>query len=76
MYFDIHWFIFKIDTDESMGRKSCSNKEGTQQFKMVSLMKYRSPQCKKIKTWAKNQREAGQPSEGVFIVWDQEGFIC
>lgn len=51
-------------------------RRGTQGLKMVSLMKYRSLHCEKIKTWAKNQREAGQPSEGVFIVWDQGGFIC
>lgn len=39
-------------------------------------MKYRSTRCEKIKTWAKNQSRAAQPSEGVFIVWDQGGFIC
>lgn len=48
---------------------------GTEGLNMVSLMKYRSMCCEKIKTWAKNQSGAGQPSEGVFIVWDQGGFI-
>lgn len=77
MYFDTHQCIFKTDTNDSVGEKNPVQKSwSTEGLKVVSLMKYRSTHCEKIKTWAKNQSGAGQPSEGVFIVWDQGGFIC